>query len=65
MTHRAGFVGLPPRDTSAARLQREALVSLPRHQDFSLEPQNSGCNPQNRPYSTRSVESTSLNEAID
>ena len=37
MTHRAGFVGLPPRATPAARLQREALGSLPAHRDFTLE----------------------------
>ncbi len=37
MTHRAGFVGLPPRDTPAARLQREALGGLLRNRDFTLE----------------------------
>ena len=37
MTHRAGFVGLPPRDTPAARLQREALGPLLRNRDFTLD----------------------------
>lgn len=37
MTHRAGFVGLPPRDTPAARLQRTALASLPAGRKFTLE----------------------------
>ena len=37
MTHRAGFVGLPPRDTPAARLQRAALASLPADRNFTLE----------------------------
>ena len=37
MTHRAGFVGLPPRDTPAARLQREALGSLREDRNFTLE----------------------------
>jgi CubicO group peptidase (beta-lactamase class C family) len=37
MTHRAGFVGLPPRDTPAARPQRVALASLPADRDFTLE----------------------------
>ena len=37
LTHRAGFVGLPPRDTPAARLQREAGKSLPPNQDFTLD----------------------------
>ena len=37
MTHRAGFVGLPPRDTPAARLQREALAALPANRNFTLE----------------------------
>jgi CubicO group peptidase (beta-lactamase class C family) len=37
MTHRAGFVGLPPRDTPAARLQREALDRLPADRNFTLE----------------------------
>ena len=36
MTHRAGFVGLPPRDTPAARLQRTAFASLPADRDFTL-----------------------------
>jgi len=37
LTHRAGFAGLPPRDTPAARLQREALGSLLRQRDLTLE----------------------------
>ena len=37
MTHRAGFVGLPPRDSPAARLQRAALGSLPADRNFTLE----------------------------
>jgi CubicO group peptidase (beta-lactamase class C family) len=37
MTHRAGFVGLPPRDSPAARLQREAGKSLPANQDYTLD----------------------------
>ena len=37
LTHRAGFVGLPPRDTPAARLQREALAGLPANRNFTLE----------------------------
>jgi CubicO group peptidase (beta-lactamase class C family) len=37
LTHRAGFVGLPPRDTTAARLQREAFRSLPADLDLALE----------------------------
>jgi CubicO group peptidase (beta-lactamase class C family) len=37
MTHRAGFVGLPPRDTPAARVQREVLGSLPKDRDFTLD----------------------------
>jgi CubicO group peptidase (beta-lactamase class C family) len=37
MTHRAGFVGLPPRDTPAARLQREALGSLPENRNLTLD----------------------------
>ena len=37
MTHRAGFVGLPPRDTPAARLQRAAFASLPADRNFTLE----------------------------
>jgi len=36
MTHRAGFVGLPPRDTPAARLQHAALASLPADRNFTL-----------------------------
>ncbi len=37
MTHRAGFVGLPPRDSPATRLRREAVKSLPGSQDFTLD----------------------------
>lgn len=37
MTHRAGFVGLPPHDTPAARLQREVLGSLLQNRDFTLD----------------------------
>ncbi|WP_284617540.1 serine hydrolase domain-containing protein [Aquabacterium humicola] len=37
LTHRAGFVGLPPRDTAAARLQREAAKALPPHQADTLD----------------------------
>ncbi|MBL8288846.1 MAG: beta-lactamase family protein [Rubrivivax sp.] len=37
LTHRAGFPGLPPRDSPAARLQREAFRSLPAELDFTLE----------------------------
>lgn len=37
MTHRAGFVGLPPRDTPAARLQREKFRSLPPDRAFTLK----------------------------
>jgi len=37
LTHRAGFVGLPPRDTPASRLQREILAGLPKNRDFTLE----------------------------
>jgi CubicO group peptidase (beta-lactamase class C family) len=37
MTHRAGFVGLPPRDTPAARLQSAGLASLGADRDFTLE----------------------------
>ncbi len=36
MTHRAGFAGLPPRDTPGARLQRAALASLPANGDYTL-----------------------------
>ena len=36
MTHRAGFVGLPPRDSPAARLRRDAVKSLPANLDFTL-----------------------------
>jgi CubicO group peptidase (beta-lactamase class C family) len=37
MTHRAGFVGLPPRDSPGARLRREAVKSLPANEDFTLD----------------------------
>ena len=37
MTHRAGFIGLPPRDSPAARLRREAVKTLPFNQDFTLD----------------------------
>lgn len=37
MTHSAGFVGLPPRDSPAVRLQREANKALPPNQDFTLD----------------------------
>jgi CubicO group peptidase (beta-lactamase class C family) len=37
MTHRAGFTGLPPSDTPAARLRREALKLLPPNGGFTLE----------------------------
>ncbi|MBX3605384.1 MAG: beta-lactamase family protein [Piscinibacter sp.] len=37
MTHRAGFAGLPPRDSPGARLQRAAFAGLPANQDFTLE----------------------------
>jgi CubicO group peptidase (beta-lactamase class C family) len=37
LTHRAGFVGLPPRDTPAARLRRDAVKSLPPNLDFTLD----------------------------
>lgn len=36
LTHRAGFAGLPPRDSPAARLQRDAFASLPAKRDFTL-----------------------------
>ena len=36
MTHRAGFTGLPPRDSPAARLRREAVKSLPADDNFTL-----------------------------
>ncbi len=36
MTHRAGFVGLPPRDSPAARIRREAVKTLPANLDFTL-----------------------------
>jgi len=37
LTHRAGFTGLPPRPTPAATLRAQAIQSLPRDQDFTLE----------------------------
>jgi len=37
MTHRAGFIGLPPRDSPAARLRREAVKTLPTNQNFTLD----------------------------
>lgn len=37
MTHRAGFAGLPPRDSPAARLQRTAFAGLPPQRNFTLE----------------------------
>ncbi len=37
MTHRAGFIGLPPRDSPAARLRREAVKALPANQEFTLK----------------------------
>ena len=37
MTHRAGFIGLPPRDSPAAKLRREAVKALPANQDFTLD----------------------------
>ena len=37
LTHRAGFVGLPPSDSPAERLRREAVKTLPPNQDFTLE----------------------------
>lgn len=38
LTHRAGFTGgLPPMDTPAERLRREALKTLPPNGDFTLE----------------------------
>ena len=37
MTHRAGFVGVPPRDSPAARLRREAVKSLQQLGDFTLD----------------------------
>ena len=38
LTHRAGFAGgLPPGDSPAERLRREAVKTLPPHQDFTLE----------------------------
>jgi CubicO group peptidase (beta-lactamase class C family) len=37
LTHRAGFTGLPPRASPAATLRAQAIQSLPRNQDFTLE----------------------------
>ncbi len=38
LTHRAGFAGgLPPSDSPAERLRREAVKTLPPNQDFTLE----------------------------
>jgi CubicO group peptidase (beta-lactamase class C family) len=37
MTHRAGFIGLPPRDSPAEKLRREAVKTLPPNQEFTLE----------------------------
>lgn len=37
LTHRAGFTGLPPRPSPAATLRAQALQSLPRQQDLTLE----------------------------
>lgn len=37
LTHRAGFTGLPPRASPAATLRAQAMQSLPRQQDFTLE----------------------------
>lgn len=37
LTHRAGFTGLPPRASPAATLRAQALQSLPRQQDLTLE----------------------------
>jgi CubicO group peptidase (beta-lactamase class C family) len=37
LTHRAGFPGLPPRNSPAAALQAKALRSLPANGDFTLE----------------------------
>lgn len=36
LTHRAGFTGLPPRPSPAARLWSQALQTLPRELDFTL-----------------------------
>jgi len=37
LTHRAGFTGLPPRPSPAATLWAQAIQSLPRNDDFTLE----------------------------
>ncbi len=37
LTHRAGFTGLPPRDSPAARLRAQAAQALPPRGDFTLE----------------------------
>jgi len=37
LTHRAGFVGLPPGNTPAEALRRKALQALPANFDFTLE----------------------------
>lgn len=37
MTHRAGFTGVPPRDSPAERLRREAVKTLPANEDYTLE----------------------------
>ncbi|MEO7917726.1 MAG: serine hydrolase domain-containing protein [Dokdonella sp.] len=37
MTHRAGFIGLPPRDSAASRLRREAVKTLPPTAELTLD----------------------------
>ena len=37
LTHRAGFTGLPPGNTPAETLRRQAIQSLPANGDFTLE----------------------------
>jgi CubicO group peptidase (beta-lactamase class C family) len=37
LTHRAGFTGLPPRESPAAALRAQAVKSLPPNGDFTLE----------------------------
>ena len=37
LTHRAGFTGLPPRESPASTLLAQALKSLPPNGDFTLE----------------------------
>lgn len=37
LTHRAGFVGVPPANTPAEALRRKALQTLPAQYDFTLE----------------------------